>query len=228
MTSIAILVSVCSRNETYETFDDIPFLARLFPSFEKTKSEGFKYTFFIGYDDDDEYYKKNSKKLEAYGKVYELTECQHAPAYAWNKLATKAYDENYDYLFQIGDDVVLDTPGWTEVFVSELEKHNNIGVVGPCNLVNYYGRLESNNHFVIENSFVHRKHIEIFGSFFHAKIPNWFCDDWITLVYKGIYSECIIDKTCNNRWVAPRYEVKHCPEIKTYVEEGRELLFKHV
>jgi hypothetical protein len=190
--NIAILVPVCSRQRTYNQIEESPFFKSFYPAFLNTKEEEYTYTFFIGYDDDDEFYKSNRNYFQSSFNVIELNGCQHAPAKAWNKLAKVAYDDqttNYDYFFQIGDDIIIETPGWSKLFIDKLRAHNNIGVVGPCNMKNYNGRISSGNPFVIENAFVHRTHLDIFGYFFHPSISNWFCDDWITRIYKCFFSE---------------------------------------
>jgi hypothetical protein len=223
--NIAVLVPVCSRNQNYSSFEDIPFLKYLYPSFQKTKEDGYTYTFFIGYDDDDIFYIENINILKEF-KTFKLSGCRHAPATAWNKLAQIAFngDIKYDYFFQIGDDVILETPGWTSHFVNKLKEHNNVGVVGPCNLLNYNSRKNLNRPFVIENSFVSRKHIETFNYFFHPSIKNWYCDDWITRVYDGIFCDIQVDYTCSNIIVDTRYAIDNCNDINKFIEEGKQIL----
>jgi len=206
--NIAILVPVTSRNQYYKDINDIPFFNKLYPSFQTTKCKEHTYDFFIGYDDDDEFYNNNAELFGPNFNVIKLSECQHAPAKAWNKLATVAYNDKnkvYNYFFQIGDDVVLETPGWTSHFIEKLKKNQNIGVVGPCNLENYNGRISWGKPFVIENSFVHRNHLDIFGYFFHPEITNWYCDDWISRIYDNHFSEIQLNFTCTNTVQGSRY-----------------------
>jgi hypothetical protein len=225
MTNIAILVPVCSRGKSYRDISEIPFLNYLYPSFERIK-ENYNYTFFIGYDDDDIFYIKNAHKLKH--KTIKLSNCQHAPAHAWNKLAEIAYKDEikYDYFFQIGDDVILQTKNWTTRFINKLKEHNNIGVVGPCNLANYNLRKKKRLKIVIENSFVSRKHLDIFGYFFHPEIKNWYCDDWITEVYKPFFSQMQIDILCKNS-INTRYKIEHCKKrLPFYVKQGIIKIYK--
>jgi hypothetical protein len=231
--NIAILVPVCSRNKNFVDINDTPIMSYLYPSFLKTTNDDsvdFNYTFFIGYDDDDEFYIKNESELrKVFKNVYMLSECQHAPAYAWNKLADIAYkstDVKYDYFFQVGDDIVLQTENWTTQFVTQLNLHNNIGVVGPCNLANYNARMNSNKPYVIENAFVSRKHLDIFGTFFHPSIKNWYCDDWITQVYSPYFSEIQTNILCINSIYDSRYDIELCRNIETLIEESRTMI-KH-
>jgi hypothetical protein len=224
--NIAILVPVCSRKQIYNSFDEIPFLKYLYPSFQTTKEDGYNYTFFIGYDDDDTFYIENNKHFKSITEnIICLKGCQSAPATAWNQLADKAFNSEikYNYFFQIGDDVILETYGWTSHFIDRLSKHNDVGIVGPCHLNNFYGRQQQGKPFVIENAFVSRKHLEIFGYFFHPSIKNWYCDDWITRIYDTTFCEIQVNYTCINS-VMDRYIINNCTGINELIEEGIEKL----
>jgi hypothetical protein len=229
MTSIAILVPVCSRNQQYKSSMDIPIIKYLLPTFINTKEDKYTYTFFIGFDHDDLFYIQNQEVLKRITpNLYSLTNCQHAPAFAWNKLSEIAFKDKtkYDYFFQIGDDVQLLTKKWTSHFIEKLNKHDNIGIVGPCNDRNYYGRINSGKKFVIENSFVSRKHLEIFGSFFNPTIKNWFCDDWITRIYDPFFCEIQLEFKCINS-VMDRYSI--IPTITGFdklVEDGQNKIYE--
>ena len=59
MKNIALLIPVCSRNKKYNTLSDTPIINCIYPSFLNTKNEEYNYSFFIGIDDDDEFYKSN-------------------------------------------------------------------------------------------------------------------------------------------------------------------------
>lgn len=236
MINIALLIPVCSRNKQYNTLSDTPIMNCIYPSFLNTKNEEYNYSFFIGIDDDDEFYKLHYDELnKIFKNVHILSECQHAPAFAWNKLAMKAYnstDIEYDYFFQVGDDIILQTPNWSKIFIEKLSLKNNIGVVGPCNLVNYNQRISAGKPYVIENSFVSRKHIDIFNFFFHPSIKNWYCDDWITQIYIPYFSEMQINVLCVNSIYDVRYIPEMCNNISILINESREIIFlytnKHI
>ena len=136
-------------------------------------------------------------------------------------------ETKFDYFFQIGDDVILETPGWTSHFISRLKEHHNVGIVGPCHVNNYLGRLNSGSKFVIENAFVSRKHLEIFGYFFHPSIKNWYCDDWITRIYDDIFCEIQVSYTCRNSIMGSRYIVDNCKHLsQKCIEESKLILHK--
>lgn len=225
MTNIAILVPVCSRNKKYFSIEEIPLIKCLYSSFLETKDDNYNYSFFIGYDDDDKFYIENKNKLANKFKefnIYKLSNCQHAPAFAWNKLAMIAYnfDTKYDYFFQIGDDVILETKGWTKRFIDKLILHDNIGVVGPCNLENYKLRINNGKPYVIENAFVSRKHLDIFKTFFHKEIKNWYCDNWITEIYKPFFCEIQKNILCKNSIIDIRYTPINVNNINSLIKES--------
>lgn len=228
MINIGILVPVCSRNQNFENINQTPLIKILLPSILNTKEDEYNYIFFIGYDNDDEFYKSQNENLRLNNfNVFELEGCQHAPAKAWNILFEKAinYHDKIDYFFQIGDDVQIKTKGWTTKFIKKLQTQNDIGVIGPCEPINYAQR---GGRFVIENSFVSRKHYSIFNSFFHPEIKNWYCDNWITLVYGNLASmDC--DIIVSNEIRDNRYKIDNINQkIVEYVEQGRESLKKYL
>ncbi|CAN0198621.1 unnamed protein product, partial [Ectocarpus sp. 6 AP-2014] len=102
---------------------------------------------------------------------------EHAPSYVVSALMQDAYDDGCDYLYQINDDTLINTPGWAEVFTSALRDNplgRNVGVTGPA---------DTNNRRILTHAFVHRTHIDIFGRFFPLSFKNWWSDDWISNVY---------------------------------------------
>jgi hypothetical protein len=221
---IGILVPVCSRNQSWTEYEECFFHTALWKSFQATKSEGYEYVFYIGLDDDDAFFLQHRDRLP--GITVLLTGCQHAPARAWNILFQRAYDDGCNYFFQLADDVVLETPRWTERFLSKLLENKNLGVVGPCHPENYEGRRQLGQPFVIENACVHRRHYELFQTFYPPEIRNWYCDDWITRVYEGTLSHMFPDVVVRNlsiRVAAQRYTIANVnlPEL---LARDREIL----
>jgi len=92
----------------------------------------------------------------------------------WTRLFKKAYNDNCDYFFQCGDDIIFATKGWTNACINKLKENNDIGVSGPV----------TNNPRILTQSMISRKHMEIFGYYFPETIINWCCDNWISDVYK--------------------------------------------
>ena len=66
------------------------------------------------------------------------------------------------------------------------------------------------NRFIQTQTFVSRKHYEIFHFYFPLEIKNWFCDDWINEVYKGInHFYPLQNHFCNNVGGNPRYDINN-------------------
>jgi glycosyltransferase involved in cell wall biosynthesis len=227
-THIAVVVPVCSRNQSYESLADTPLMKRLLPSLEATQETGYTYTLYVGYDDDDEFYCKHVHEFPESIRVVRLTGCQQSPPRAWNALARKAVeDPTVSYVFQVGDDVVLETPGWTSKFVAYLQSKGNRAVAGPCSPENHAARMASGTPHVIENAFVHRSHVQLFDGMFHPSIQNWYCDDWISRVYDPFGSKIFTDSVCRNTVRDARYTIAPCPNLPELIEESRALLRAH-
>jgi len=232
MTDIAFLIPVCSRNQTYNFLEETPLITKFMKGFENTKDDSFTYKFFIGVDDNDDFYLLNLSELKRNFEVVILTDCNHKPAKAWNKLLEVAYASGSDYFFQIGDDIELLTPNWAKPFISHLKSWNNIGVVGPCEPSSYEIR-KSENAILLENAFFHRKHYEIFDTLFHKDIDNWYCDNWITAVYitfgrMKIFSEIHYKNSLRCTIDSNRYIVKEVPLLTEYIDKGVKTLSKIV
>ena len=132
----------------------------------------------------------------------------------WNRLFQKAYDDNCEYFFQCGDDIDFKTLGWVNACIETLQKANNVGMVGPVN----------NNNFILTQSFVSRKHMELFGYYFPEEIINWYCDDWINGVYKGINRLFVLQNhMCGNMGGPPRYEINNDPTFVLNFSENRRI-----
>ena len=108
----------------------------------------------------------------------------------WNLAFKKAYSDGCQYFYQCGDDIQFVTFNWIDDCINQLTANQQIGITGPLDL----GRLNTNKiyqpgqeYFLQTQTFVSRKHMEIFGYYFPEEIKNWFCDDWITKVYYPKY-----------------------------------------
>lgn len=193
MSSIAILVPVCSRNQNYKNFNEVPFVNFLYPSLLKTIDAKHEYKIFVGVDSTDQFYTNHIGEFYFLGapsniiiKPIILYDCEHKPAFAWNELFQVAHENGYDYFFQIGDDVEI-FGDWTQKFIDSIESQDGIGVTGCLEKWNAACRKAKNQPLCLENAFVGRKHYEFFASFFNPTIENWFCDEWITQVYMPNY-----------------------------------------
>jgi hypothetical protein len=136
----------------------------------------------------------------------------------WNKAFILAYKDNCDYFYQCGDDTQLLQSHWVNECIEVLQKNNNIGMTGPIDERRYNSGKNSQpggKRFLMTQSFVSRKHYEIFKFYFPKEIKNWYCDDFITNLYYPKYYYRI-DKFMRNNGGPPRYKVvgnleKNCP-----------------
>ena len=132
----------------------------------------------------------------------------------WNRLFYCAYRDGNEYFYQCGDDIQFINKGWVSKSIELLQLYNGYGVTGPQDTM---------QHRVHTQSFVSRRHYEIFSVYFPPQIKNWFCDDWITKVYADALLFPLRDKWCMNVGGAPRYT---SPRENNTLEKERQLCDK--
>ena len=233
---IGFIIPVTSRKRKYKNIEGIDFFRILFTSFLKAvdKSGKYKYSFHLGYDDDDEFFSTNKEKIIEHFKsisidfkdleleifLYEIKNLKSKVGEIWSKLAEYASFDN-DYLYQIGDDICIISPKWEDRFIGKLISQNNIGVVGPRDI--------NNKKNILTQSFVHITHLQIFTSYYPKKLKNWYTDTWINDIYNASTEN---DLKVKNTGGAPRYNVENdkklflevLKETRPILEEYRESL----
>jgi len=192
---IAVLLSLCSRNQGWKSVDDIDFFKVFLRGFYNTISKEFnnKYIFYLGYDSDDEFIKGHldtiKKRLHERDIIIELDAkiTSGNPCQAWNILAKEALkNEDIKYFYQVGTDTLHMTPFWDKYFINIIEKNGGRGICGGVDKYYYLERTLSNKQGIIENAFLTRNHILQFDGIFPKEYKNWFSDDWITDYYKQL------------------------------------------
>ena len=175
-----------------------------------------EYIFYIGIDRGDKVYDSEETKngFNQLKKVFTHIDFQYLYmdniakghlTVMWNRLYKKALDDECEYFYQCGDDIDFKTKGWVTNCIEILKKNNNIGFAGPIN----------NNPNIITQSFVSRKHYELFGYFFPEEIINWCCDDWINEIYKKMNAFYpLINHLCLNIGGAERYTINNDPSFR--------------
>ena len=184
-TKIGILLSVCSRGQNYRNLGDTDLISIFMDSWYITKEDRYDYHFFIGYDDDDEFYLEHAEDLTKRipnCKTTKLEGCQGNPCKAWNDLLKK-HHKDADYFYQVGTDIRLLTRGWTTYFINNLKRNKNVGMTGGSDKAFWYARAGTFKQGIIENGFFHRTHYDIFGYLFHPSLKNWYSDDYISEIY---------------------------------------------
>lgn len=218
---IGILIPSTSRNRSWNKLEDTSLFSIFFHSFFTTCCTRYKYTIYLAIDDDDRIlsipYVRD--QIEKYVSVMKNTSIKFVSTqgikkgwvtHMWNRAFKQAYDDGCEYFFQSGDDIVFQSKNWVTDSIKMLEKNKGIGLTGPLD----YGRIKHGSHdslpggsrFIQTQSFVSRKHMEIFGFYFPEEIKNWFCDDWMTKVYYPTYFYQI-EHFVSNVGGAPRYEI---------------------
>lgn len=202
---IGILVPCTSKGRDWKTIRETYLFNLTLKTFIATMTPGHEYVFYIGYDKNDLLFSK--KEEQDYLSIFKsmvtirFIELMDPPGYLtkmWNHLFSIAYEEGCDYFFQCGDDIFFKTRGWIADSIHVLQQHNNIGLTGPDN----------QNGRILTQSFVSRKHMEIFGEYFPESIINWGCDDWYNWVYEGnLYP--LRSHVCINEGGQPRYVINH-------------------
>jgi len=184
---IGLLIPCTSNNCNWTKLEETYLYSCSLKTFLLTYNKEHTYTFYIGIDRgdriyDDEAMKKAYKRFISVMKNVEI-EFLYMDGIAkghltvmWNRLFEKAYADKCDYFYQCGDDIDFKTKNWVNDSIQVLREHDDIGMCGPMN----------NNNRILTQSFVSRKHMEIFGFYFPEEIINWFCDDWINEVYRNI------------------------------------------
>ena len=193
---IGIGCAITTRNVASERHMNqfLPFFLRLLPSFCKTASVNYSYTYFIGYDFNDKILSTIPGRKMFISSFDELTksrckgdfvvglrfvECSHAgqPARAQNDALMAAYRANMDYLYMVNDDTRMITPKWTELLINQLAQFHppNVGLVGPM--------YKEGNIVDLTYNFVHRTHVDIFKCFYPHMFTDWYADQWISRVY---------------------------------------------
>ena len=206
---VAFLIPITSKNRNWTNILDCYLLNYTFKSFLQTKNDNNEYAFYIGFDNDDmffantdnmqkltDYFNANNVKLNI--TLYENIPKGHVTI-MWNVLYQKAYDDNYDYFFQCGDDIEYRTPNWINDSIDALVKNNNVGVSGPNNV--------DIGNTTLTQAMVSRKHMELYGYFFPPSIVNYYCDNWISEVYLPEHSFKLNQHYAPNLGGQPRYNI---------------------
>ena len=204
---VALLIPSTTKERPWKNIKETDLYNINLKSFLLSYDPEHTYTYYIGIDDDDPIYSKQSerKELLRFISVMKNVSLQFVSmrginkghlTVMWNRLFEKAYHEGNDYFYQCGDDIQFLNKGWVTKSIKLLRLYHNLGCTGPHDKMQYR---------VHTQSFVSRKHYEIFKFYFPPEIINWFCDDWMTKIYWEDLLYPLLDKWCMNSGGAPRY-----------------------
>ena len=209
--NIAFLIPSTSKGHKWNSIEEsFLFKFTLSTLLNEYKNGKFTFIFYIGYNNDDEFYNnlnnqnKFKKKFRHYTfKFIPFKDVQKGHlTRMWNILYFNALiEEKYfiEYFYQCGDDISFETIGWLPESIKILKNHNNIGISGPLN----------ENPHIMTQTLISRKHYAIFNCLFPEKIFNWGCDDWINAVYKPDLLNPTIKHKSVNSGGDPRYNISN-------------------
>ena len=203
---VAFLIPTTSRNTKFKKLEDTYLYKYLIPTLMRTLSNDHQYTIYYAIDDDDKLYHKlqtkrkllNIKLIKPINKVKIISTKGIEKGNVvgmWNRLFKIAYNDKNDYFVQSGDDIIYYDKNWLEICIKSLSINHNLGVASPVDIKNPY---------LMTQSVVHRRHYEIFEYYYPHELTSWFCDNWITDLYKR-YFAYIIQQRLENRGGKPRY-----------------------
>ncbi len=212
---IGIIIPSTSNGREWTTYKETYLYNHTIKSFLLTYDKEHEYVFYIGIDRNDRIYDNEDVKREIKRFISVMKNVSIEFVYMegmkkghltvmWNKLAEVAYKSGCQFFFQCGDDIEFKTKGWVNDCLKVLSTTNGIGLVGPVN----------NNPRILTQSFVSRRHLQLFGYYFPPEIFNWFCDDWINAVYRSIkHFYPLKNQVCVNIGGTPRYLINDDPEF---------------
>jgi hypothetical protein len=218
-----------------------PFFMSLLPSFCKTMSRGFSYSFYLAYDYSDNFF-ANSQFREVFHQKFgnittnlcpfandssvdlKLVKCsyQRKPARAQNDAMLEAYLDGKRYFYRVNDDTVMISKNWTEFLIEALRnmKPPYVGVVGPV----------QKGKNILTYDFVHRTHVDIFGYYYPHFFTDWWADSWITVVYKPQNSKALSTvKLRHTMQMGQRYGVDRSKRslVNDEIAQGKTTLLKY-
>jgi hypothetical protein len=219
---IGILITLCSKNQDWEEIGDTDLIKDFLDAFIFTISGKHEYTFYLGYDENDDFFVKNVDKLKIRlpkAKVIVLPKtCNGNPCLGWTLLLEKAYNDGCEYFYQVGSDILHQVNNWDDYFIKIMKKNNNDAIAGGVDQRYWCERAIRDQSPILENVFFCRKHYERFGFLFPPEVKSWFSDDLLTKIYRNVdkvfvcpnikFNNCnrVGDTNSKSRYVPPQHE----------------------
>jgi len=210
--SVCVLIPVSSLGQNWGHVED-SFVVRMALRNARNTSEEhmYNYTFYIGYDQGDDFFDNMSTVADMrqwFGenmgqmhlKMVSFLNPHRKPGPIMNALSQEAYSDGCDFMYRINDDTELLTP-WTSAFILALESFTPpyMGVVGPT--------CQEGNTAILTHDFVHRWHLDLFGTHYPPELTDWWLDDWISSVYGPRSTLKLADVVVRHHVVSTRYGV---------------------
>ena len=232
---IAFLIPSTTKNRPWKKIEETYLYTVFGESFLNTLSDDIDYSIYINIDIDDPIYSKNEEKEKFERFIGEKAKIKWIDdgyvqkgflTLMWNYLFEKALEDNNEYFYQCGDDIWFQNKDWIKDCILQMKKQNDIGICGPMNPPNYR---------ILTQTFVSRKHYEIFKCYFPVQIKNWWCDDWINYVYYPNYVSKLKNLNAVNKGGEPRYSRPNDTVNREYrhiclklVKKGKNILNSYI
>lgn len=213
-----LIITTSNKRDSWKTIKDSYLYNITLKSSLMTLDKEHEYIYYVGIDKNDRIFDKDDQQLEllkfkqAFKNIdfkFIIYDNAKIPkghhTIMWNELFKQAYSDKCDYFYQCGDDIEFKTKGWINDCINMLKSKNDVGLTGPIN----------NNNRILTQSFVSRKHMEIFGWYFPEEIKNWCCDDWYNMVYLPNYLYPLRNHYAENKGGEPRYIINNDPGFMT-------------
>lgn len=230
---IKIAILIPSKNPSGQEPKDShllqTFLKSMISSVTADEWNRFTYTLYVGYDKDDPILDlKRSEFIIALDQIIGLGHRMNilvkfvrlptikCVTMLWNVLFIEAVSDGNDYFYQVNDDVSILQAGWSTKFVEWLRSNDDFGVAGPNDQL-WQCRL-------LTQSFVSRKHYEIFHWYFPTIIKDWYSDNWISQVYGTLYTRCFTEFGIKNGASGTRYNICNKPKWLEAVTSGQKVI----
>tara|TARA_R110001632_G_scaffold13157_5_gene45247 strand:- start:651 stop:1400 length:750 start_codon:yes stop_codon:yes gene_type:complete len=227
---IGICIPATSKGNSWKVWEDCD-LKHSIDSILQTNSTDIKIKFYFCYDEEDKFYNEvkirgmiafdtftapTTKKGITFDTFTHNLQKKGNVVGMWNLLAERAKDE-CEYVMATGSDIKYLDNDWIIEAMNSLKKQNNIGVIGLTDLIRGG---ENDEKLLFTQSIVHRHHLLIFPTYYPNELLNWFCDDWITQVYRINKKDKMIKHRMINTGGNPRYRpaVEHQKIIADLVD----------
>jgi len=216
MKNIAVLIPITSNNRNWKTLKQTDFYCYFLKTFFATYNAEHSYTLYLGIDNNDKLYNKESvqEEIDRFIKImknasvkmifFDNEKYKGKPCWIWNELFKDAIKENNDYYVQCGSDISFIDKNWVECAMNNLDCKNGLGVVGLVD----EGRKEIYpQDTLLTQTMVTKKHYEIFEFYFPWNLPSWSSDNWIGDIYHKEELKSRIPHRLYNLGGSPRYKV---------------------
>ena len=202
----AFLVPSTTRNREWNTIEETYLYTILCRTLDK-HTPPVDIVLYVGYDSNDPIYSKDEERLKLKDIFikFKIVWVEFKPdpgnvVAVWNGLLKRAMGDGFDWFKILGDDIRLpNDPSWLRVFQKAIVANDYIG----------WSAGYSNNDNIATQFLIHKTHYQIYEFVFPPLIKNYFCDDWMNMIYPEKYKYWRKDYPLLNCGGQPRYDPRN-------------------